>query len=174
MFKTIRHDINWILENDPAARNGFEVILLYPCIHALIMHRIAHGLYKINLKFLARVLSQISRFFTGIEIHPGAQIGKGFFIDHAMGVVIGETAIIGNDVIMYHGVTLGGTGKETGKRHPTIGNNVIIGAGAKVLGNITISDGVKIGANSVVLKDVPPYCTAVGVPAKIVKVRKEE
>ena len=174
MFKTIRHDINWILENDPAARNGLEVILLYPCIHALIMHRIAPGLYKINLKFIARFLSQISRFFTGIEIHPGAQIGKGFFIDHAMGVVIGETAIIGNDVIMYHGVTLGGTGKETGKRHPTIGNNVIIGAGAKVLGNIYIGDGVKIGANSVVLKDVPPYCTAVGVPAKIVKVRKEE
>lgn len=173
MFKTIRHDINWILENDPAARNAFEVILLYPCIHALIMHRIAHSLYKIKLKFLARVLSQISRFFTGIEIHPGAQIGKGFFIDHGMGVVIGETAIIGNDVIMYHGVTLGGTGKETGKRHPTIGNNVIIGAGAKVLGNITIGEGVKIGANSVVLKDVPPYCTAVGIPAKIVKVRKE-
>ena len=174
MFKTIKHDINWILENDPAARNGLEVILLYPCIHALIMHRISHGLYKINLKFLARLLSQISRFFTGIEIHPGAQIGKGFFIDHAMGVVIGETAVIGNDVIMYHGVTLGGTGKETGKRHPTIGINVIIGAGAKVLGNITIGDGVKIGANSVVLKDVPPYCTAVGVPAKIVKVRKED
>ena len=141
MFKTIRHDINWILENDPAARNGLEVILLYPCIHALIMHRIAHGLYKINLKFIARFLSQISRFFTGIEIHPGAQIGKGFFIDHAMGVVIGETAIIGNDVI--------------------------IGCGAKILGPISIGDGAKIGANSVVLKNVPKGKTAVGIPAVI-------
>ena len=138
MFKNLKYDIQIVLKNDPAARSAFEVLLLYPSIHALINHRIAHKLYKKKHFFLARLLSQISRFFTGIEIHPGATIGKGLFIDHGMGVVIGETAEIGDDVLIYHGVTLGGTGKDTGKRHPTVGNNVVIGCGAKVLGPINI------------------------------------
>ncbi len=165
MFKNLKYDIQIVLKNDPAARSAFEVLLLYPSIHALINHRIAHKLYKKKHFFLARLLSQISRFFTGIEIHPGATIGKGLFIDHGMGVVIGETAEIGDDVLIYHGVTLGGTGKDTGKRHPTVGNNVVIGCGAKVLGPINIGDNVKIGANSVVLKDVPDDSTTVGIPA---------
>ncbi len=165
MFKNLKYDIQIVLKNDPAARNAFEVLLLYPSIHALINHRIAHKLYKKKHFFLARLLSQISRFFTGIEIHPGATIGKGLFIDHGMGVVIGETAEIGDDVLIYHGVTLGGTGKDTGKRHPTVGNNVVIGCGAKVLGPINIGNNVKIGANSVVLKDVPDDSTTVGIPA---------
>ena len=173
MFKTIRHDINWILENDPAARNGFEVVLLYPCIHALISYRIAHFFYKHKRFFIARLLSQLTRFFTGIEIHPGATIGKGLFIDHGMGVVIGETAEVGDNVTLYHGVTLGGTGKDKGKRHPTVGNNVLIGSGAKVLGPINIGDNAKIGANAVVLHDVPEGATAVGLRAKnIVKIPK--
>ena len=166
MFKHLRHDLNRILEDDPAARNKIEVFLLYPSIHALIAYRIAHFLYKRKIFFLARLLSQIARFFTGIEIHPGATIGKGLFIDHGMGVVIGETAEVGDDVTLYHGVTLGGTGKDKGKRHPTLGNNVVVGAGAKVLGPINVGDGAKIGANSVVLKDVPSDATAVGIPAK--------
>ena len=165
MFKNLKYDIQIVLKNDPAARSAFEVLLLYPSIHALINHRIAHKLYKKTHFFLARLLSQISRFFTGIEIHPGATIGKGLFIDHGMGVVIGETAEIGDDVLIYHGVTLGGTGKDTGKRHPTVGNNVVIGCGAKVLGPINIGNNVKIGANSVVLKDVPDDSTTVGIPA---------
>ena len=165
MFKNLKYDIQIVLKNDPAARSAFEVLLLYPSIHALINHRIAHKLYKKKHFFLARLLSQISRFFTGIEIHPGATIGKGLFIDHGMGVVIGETAEIGDDVLIYHGVTLGGTGKDTGKRHPTVGNNVVIGFGAKVLGPINIGNNVKIGANSVVLKDVPDDSTTVGIPA---------
>lgn len=165
MFKNLKHDLERVLENDPAARNKIEVFILYPCIHALIAYRIAHFFYKHKLFFIARLISQLSRFFTGIEIHPGAKIGKGLFIDHGMGVVIGETAEIGDDVLLYHGVTLGGTGKDKGKRHPTLGNNVIVGAGAKVLGPINIGDNVKIGANSVVLKDVPSGATAVGVPA---------
>ena len=165
MFKNLKYDIQIVLKNDPAARSAFEVLLLYPSIHALINHRIAHKLYKKKHFFLARLLSQISRFFTGIEIHPGATIGKGLFIDHGMGVVIGETAEIGDDVLIYHGVTLGGTGKDTGKRHPTVGNNVVIGCGAKVLGPINIGNNVKIGANSVVLKDVPDDSTTVGIPA---------
>ena len=165
MFKNLKYDIQIVLKNDPAARSAFEVLLLYPSIHALIKHRIAHKLYKKKHFFLARLLSQISRFFTGIEIHPGATIGKGLFIDHGMGVVIGETAEIGDDVLIYHGVTLGGTGKDTGKRHPTVGNNVVIGCGAKVLGPINIGNNVKIGANSVVLKDVPDDSTTVGIPA---------
>ena len=162
MFKNLKYDIQIVLKNDPAARSAFEVLLLYPSIHALINHRIAHKLYKKKHFFLARLLSQISRFFTGIEIHPGATIGKGLFIDHGMGVVIGETAEIGDDVLIYHGVTLGGTGKDTGKRHPTVGNNVVIGCGAKVLGPINIGNNVKIGAN---LKDVPDDSTTVGIPA---------
>ena len=165
VFKNLKYDIQIVLKNDPAARSAFEGLLLYPSIHALINHRIAHKLYKKKHFFLARLLSQISRFFTGIEIHPGATIGKGLFIDHGMGVVIGETAEIGDDVLIYHGVTLGGTGKDTGKRHPTVGNNVVIGCGAKVLGPINIGNNVKIGANSVVLKDVPDDSTTVGIPA---------
>ena len=154
---------------DPAAKSFFEVLLLYQGLHALISHRIAHFFYKVHLFFLARLISQISRHFTGIEIHPGAQIGEGFFIDHGMGVVIGETAIIGNNVLVYQGVTLGGTGLEKGKRHPTIGNNVVIGTGAKILGNITVGDNSYIGANAVVIKDVPPNSTVVGVPGRITK-----
>lgn len=169
MFKNLKYDLNRILKEDPAARSKIEVFFLYPCIHALIVYRLAHKLYTHKWFFLARLLSQINRFFTGIEIHPGAKIGKGLFIDHGMGVVIGETAEVGDDVTIYHGVTLGGTGKDKGKRHPTIGDNVIIGAGAKVLGPITIGDNVKIGANSVVLKDVIINSTAVGIPAKVLK-----
>lgn len=167
MFKNLKYDIENVMKNDPAARTKLEVLLLYQSIHVLIFYRIAHGLYKIKLFFLARLISQLGRFFTGIEIHPGAKIGKGLFIDHGMGVVIGETAEIGYNVTIYHGVTLGGTGKDKGKRHPTIGNNVIIGCGAKILGPISIGDGAKIGANSVVLKNVPKGKTAVGIPAVI-------
>ena len=167
MFKNLKYDIENVMKNDPAARTKLEVLLLYQSIHVLIFYRIAHGLYKIKLFFLARLISQLGRFFTGIEIHPGAKIGKGLFIDHGMGVVIVETAEIGDNVTIYHGVTLGGTGKDKGKRHPTVGNNVIIGCGAKILGPISIGDGAKIGANSVVLKDVPKGKTAVGIPAVI-------
>ncbi|HHD2734898.1 serine O-acetyltransferase EpsC [Clostridium perfringens] len=167
MFRNLKYDIENVMKNDPAARTKLEVLLLYQSIHVLIFYRIAHGLYKIKLFFLARLISQLGRFFTGIEIHPGAKIGKGLFIDHGMGVVIGETAEIGDNVTIYHGVTLGGTGKDKGKRHPTIGNNVIIGCGAKILGPISIGDGAKIGANSVVLKNVPKEKTAVGIPAVI-------
>jgi len=154
---------------DPAAKSFLEVLFLYQGLHALISHRIAHFFYKLHLFFLARLISQISRHVTGIEIHPGAQIGKGLFIDHGMGVVIGETAIIGDNVLLYQGVTLGGTGLEKGKRHPTIGNNVVIGTGAKVLGNISLGDNSYIGANAVVIKDVPPNSTVVGVPGRITK-----
>ncbi|ERI92626.1 serine O-acetyltransferase [Clostridiales bacterium oral taxon 876 str. F0540] len=171
MFKNLRYDIKNILENDPAANGTFEVLLLYPSIHAMIFHRVAHKLYKSKFFLLARLISQFSRFLTGIEIHPGAKIGRGLFIDHGMGVVIGETAEIGNDVTIYHGVTIGGTGKEKGKRHPTIGDNVVIGTGAKVLGPIYIGDNAKIGANAVVLKDVPCSSTAVGIPAKIISAK---
>jgi serine O-acetyltransferase len=156
-------------QKDPAAKGFLEVILLYQGLHALISHRIAHYFYKMRLFFFARLISQISRQMTGIEIHPGAQIGQGFFIDHGMGVVIGETAIIGDNVLLYQGVTLGGTGLEKGKRHPTIGNNVVIGTGAKVLGNITIGDNSYVGANAVVIKDVPPNSTVVGVPGRVTK-----
>ena len=162
-------DIRAAKRRDPAAKSFLEVILLYPGLHALIYFRIAHMLYKMHFLFLARVLSQIARSFTGIEIHPGAIIGKRFFVDHGMGVVIGETAIIGNDVLLYQGSTLGGTGIVKGKRHPTIGNNVVIGAGAKVLGNIFIGDNSYIGANAVVIRDVPANSTVVGVPGRITK-----
>lgn len=165
MFEKLRYDIESVMKNDPAARSKIEVLLLYQSIHVLIFYRIANRLYRFKVFFLARLISQLGRFFTGIEIHPGAKIGKGLFIDHGMGVVIGETAEIGDNVTIYHGVTLGGTGKEKGKRHPTVGNNVIIGCGAKVLGPINIGDGAKIGANAVVLKDVPQGKTAVGIPA---------
>ncbi len=166
MFKNLNYDLQRVLDNDPAARSKIEVFLLYPCIHALIAYRIAHFFYKHKRFFIARLISQISRFFTGIEIHPGATIGKGLFIDHGMGVVIGETTEIGDDVMLFHGVTLGGTGKDKGKRHPTVGNGVLIGAGAKVLGPIKIGDNAKIGSNSVVLKDVPANATAVGISAR--------
>ena len=156
-------------EKDPASKGYLQIILLYSGLHALIAHRIAHPLWKLKIPLLPRLMSQLSRFITGIEIHPGAIIGKGLFIDHGMGVVIGETAIIGDNVTLFQGVTLGGTGKETGKRHPTIGNNVVIGAGAKVLGNITIGDNSYIGANAVVLRDVPANSTVVGVPGHITK-----
>lgn len=174
LFKNLRYDIDRIMKNDPAARSFLEVLLLYPGVHAMIVYRAAHFLYTKRLFFLARLISQMARFFTGIEIHPGAKIGRGLVIDHGMGVVIGETAEIGNDVLIYHGVTLGGTGKQKGKRHPTVGDNVVIGSGAKVLGPILISNGAKIGSNAVVLRDVPENGTAVGIPARnIVKISSE-
>ena len=166
MFKRLNYDLERILNEDPAAKSKIEVFLLYPCIHALIAYRITHFLYLKNRFFLARLISQLSRFLTGIEIHPGAKIGKGLFIDHGMGVVIGETAEVGDNVTLYHGVTLGGTGKDTGKRHPTIEDDVLIGTGAKVLGPITVGKGAKIGANAVVVKNVPAKATAVGCQAK--------
>lgn len=172
MFKRLNYDLERILKEDPAAKSKLEVLLLYPCVHSIIAYRLTHFLYKHKLFFLARLISQLSRFFTGIEIHPGAKIGKGLFIDHGMGVVIGETAEVGDNVTIYHGVTLGGTGKHTGKRHPTIGDNVLIGTGAKVLGPIIVGNNAKIGANSVVLHNVPEGATAVGIRAKnIVKIK---
>ena len=167
-LKELYEDAKNILEKDPAATNILYVILLYQGFHVLIFHKIAHFLYEYKLYFLARFVSQFARFITGIEIHPGAKIGKRLFIDHGMGIVIGETATIGSDCTIYHGVTLGGTGKEKKKRHPDIGNNVMIGCGAKVLGPIKIGDNVKIGANAVVLKDVEKNTTVVGVPAKVI------
>ena len=163
-IKNLYYDAKNIQQKDPAARNIFEVILLYPGFHALFFHRIAHFFYNIKLFFIARLISQLTRFFTGIEIHPGATIGKRLMIDHGMGILIGETAVIGNDCVIYHQVTLGCTEKEKLKRHPTIGNNVLIGAGAKLLGPINIGDNVKIGAGSVVLKSVEKNSTVVGVP----------
>ncbi len=161
-------------ERDPAAISTFEILFTYSGVHAVINHRIAHWLHKKRVPFIPRWISQCSKFFTGIEIHPGAKIGKGFFIDHGMGVVIGETSEIGNNVTLYQGVTLGGTGKEKGKRHPTIGNNVVISAGAKVLGSIVIGNGVIIGAGAVVIRSVPDNCTVVGIPGRIVKVGGEK
>jgi serine O-acetyltransferase len=177
LYKQTKKDIEFILKNDVALSSGDKlkfkdylgVLIIYPSVHSLIMHRIAHKLYKKNHKFSARFLSQVSRFFTGIEIHPGATIGEEILIDHGMGVVIGETAEVGNRVIIYQGVTLGGTGKDTGKRHPTIGDGVIVGSGAKILGPINIGNDCKIGANSVVLDDIPEGCTVVGVKAEIKK-----
>ena len=168
MFTRMKEDIRCIFDQDPAARSTFEVVLTYSGLHAVWAHRIAHAFYKKNMLFLARLISQISRFFTGIEIHPGATIGRRLFIDHGMGIVIGETCEIGDDVTLYQGVTLGGTGKEKGKRHPTIGNNVLVASGAKVLGSITIGENSKIGAGSVVLMDVPSDSTVVGIPGKVV------
>ena len=159
-------DFAIIFKRDPAARNWLEVLCCYPGLHAIAAHRLAHWLHHRNVPFFPRFISHLSRCFTGIEIHPGAQLGRGVFIDHGMGVVIGETAIIGNYTLIYQGVTLGGTGKETGKRHPTVGCRVVLGAGAKVLGNIHIGDFARIGAGSVVLKDVPANCTAVGIPSR--------
>jgi serine O-acetyltransferase len=162
-------DIRAAQKRDPAAKEFLEILLLYQGLHVLVSYRVAHSFYKAHLFFTARLISQVARFTTGIEIHPGATIGKRFFIDHGMGVVIGETAEIGDDVLIYQGATLGGTGLEKGKRHPTIGNNVVIGAGAKVLGNIKVGDNSYIGSNAVVIKDVPPNSTVVGVPGRITR-----
>src|SRR6056297_3321671 len=168
MFKTLKCDINAVFDRDPAANNIIEVLLAYSGLHVLLFHRFSHKLYQMGLRTIPRLLSQLARFLTGIEIHPGAKIGRGFFIDHGMGVVIGETTEIGDNVTLYQGVTLGGTGKEKGKRHPTIGNNVVVGAGAKILGSIKIGDDSKIGAGSVVLSDVEENATVVGVPGRVV------
>ncbi len=169
MFRTIKEQVDTIFREDPAAKSVLEIFFCYPGFHAILLHRFAHKLYGWKLRFLARFVSQISRLFTGIEIHPGAKIGRRFFIDHGMGVVIGETAEIGDDVLLYQGVTLGGTGKEKGKRHPTLGNHVVIGTGAKVLGSIRIGDHVKIGAGSVVVHPVPDCSTVVGIPGRVVR-----
>ena len=171
MFERIKEDIQCVFERDPAARTAFEVLTTYPGIHAVLLHRLTHRLWNLGLKWPARVLSNIARLFTGIEIHPGATIGRRFFIDHGMGVVIGETTEIGDDCTLYHGVTLGGTTWDKGKRHPTLGRDVVIGAGAKVLGPIMINDGVRIGSNAVVLKDVPAGTTVVGVPGRVVTIK---
>ncbi|HEU5457457.1 MAG TPA: serine O-acetyltransferase [Terracidiphilus sp.] len=168
MFKRIREDVASVLERDPAARSWLEVLLCYPGLWAVWSHRVSHGLWRMELRLPARILSQIARFFTGVDIHPGALLGRRLFIDHAAGVVIGETAIVGSDVTIYQGVTLGGTGKEHGKRHPTICDHVFIGNNANVLGNITVGENSRVGAGSVVLNDVPPNSTVVGVPAHIV------
>jgi serine O-acetyltransferase len=168
VFKMFKEDLEVIFDQDPAARSALEVVLTYAGLHAIWSHRLAHAFYKRKFYFIARVISQISRFFTGVEIHPGAKIGRRFFIDHGMGVVIGETCEIGDNVTVFQGVTLGGTGKEKGKRHPTVKDNALIATGAKVLGSITIGENSKVGAGSVVLKDVPPNSTVVGIPGKIV------
>ncbi len=171
---SLRDDIRVIFERDPAATNLIEVLLTYPGLHSILFYRVAHWLHVRRVPVLPRFISHLGRFFTGIEIHPGAKIGTGFFIDHGMGVVIGETSEIGDNVTLYQGVTLGGTGKERGKRHPTLGNDVLVGVGAKVLGAITIGDGARIGGGAVVLRDVPPHATAVGVPAKVVSFRQPD
>jgi serine O-acetyltransferase len=169
MFRRITDDLHAVFERDPAATSRLEVFLTYSGFHALLAYRLAHRLSNLNIPLIPRLISQLARWLTGIEIHPKAKIGRGFFIDHGMGVVIGETAIIGDFVTLFQGVTLGGTGKERGKRHPTLGNHVVVGAGAKVLGNITIGDFVKIGANSVVLRSVPSNSTVIGIPGRVIK-----
>jgi serine O-acetyltransferase len=169
MFSKLKEDIDIVFERDPAARTRLEIVTLYPGFHALLIHRLAHKLRQWNLKWLARFVSHMSRWLTGIEIHPGATIGRRVFIDHGMGVVIGETAEIGDDCTLYHGVTLGGTSWNKGKRHPTLGKGVVVGAGAKILGPITVGDGAKVGSNAVVVKDVPAGATVVGIPGHIVE-----
>lgn len=164
-----RSEIKSALERDPAAKSAIEIVLLYSGFHALVFYRVSHALWLVKIPILPRLISQVGKFLTGIEIHPGAKIGKGLFIDHGLGVVIGETSILGDSITLYQGVTLGGTGKEKGKRHPTIGNNVVVGAGAKILGNIEIGDNSYVGANAVVIKNVPPNSTVVGVPGRITK-----
>ncbi|MFA5515197.1 MAG: serine O-acetyltransferase [Desulfuromonadales bacterium] len=168
MFQTLKEDFRVVFERDPAVRSALEIIFCYPGFHAMLFHRVAHRLWNARIYFPARLVSHLGRFLTGIEIHPGAKIGRGFFIDHGMGVVIGETAEIGDNCTLYHGVTLGGTSWAKEKRHPTLGNNVVIGSGAKVLGPFTVGDGSKIGSNSVVVKEVPPNSTVVGVPGRMV------
>lgn len=167
-FRSVCEDVAAVFESDPAARSYFEVLLLYPGLHAVWTHHLSHWLWRHGMRFAARFVSQLSRFFTGIEIHPGAELGRRLFIDHGLGTVIGETAIVGDDVTLYQGVTLGGTGKEKGKRHPTLGNHISVGSGARILGNITIGDNVRVGAGSVVLRSVPANSTIVGVPGHIV------
>ncbi len=174
MFKRLSETLGAYQARDPAARSKLEILLLYPGVHALIFHRVSHWLYRHKIFFLARLNSQIARHLTGIEIHPGAQIGRRFVIDHGMGIVIGETTEIGDDCLIYHGVTLGGTGKDHGKRHPTLGNNVMVSAGAKVLGPFKVGDGARIAANAVVLTEIPPEATAVGVPARVVRIAGEK
>jgi serine O-acetyltransferase len=174
MFNHIKEDISIVFERDPAARTRFEILTTYPGVHALLIHRFSHHLWKANWFWLGRFFSHIGRWLTGVEIHPGATIGRRVFIDHGMGVVIGETAVIGDDCTLYHGVTLGGTSWNNGKRHPTLENAVVIGAGAKVLGPITIGEGAKIGSNAVVVKDVPANSTAVGIPARILEEEKSK
>ena len=174
MFKRLSETLGAYQARDPAARSKLEIFLLYPGVHAIIFHRVSHWLYRHKLFFLARLNSQIARHLTGIEIHPGAQIGRRFVIDHGMGIVIGETAEVGDDCLIYHGVTLGGTGKDHGKRHPTLGNNVMVSAGAKVLGPFKVGDGARIAANAVVLSEIPPQATAVGVPARVVRIAGEK
>ena len=174
MFARIREDIASVFERDPAARNAFEVLTTYPGLHALLLHRLAHAIWKLKFFWIARLISNISRFITGIEIHPGATIGRRFFIDHGMGVVIGETATIGDGCTLYHGVTLGGTSWNKGKRHPTLGNDVVVGAGAKVLGPLEIADGVRIGSNAVVVKSAPEGATIIGVPGRLVSAQKAD
>jgi serine O-acetyltransferase len=173
MFRTVKEQIDTIFREDPAAKSVAEILLCYPGFHAILLHRLAHKLYKAGVPLLPRVISQLSRFLTGIEIHPGATIGRRFFIDHGMGVVIGETTEIGDDCLLYQGVTLGGTGNEKGKRHPTLGDNVVIGTGAKVLGNIRVGNHVKVGAGSVVVHPVPENSTVVGIPGRVVRTRSE-
>jgi serine O-acetyltransferase len=173
IFKTIYEDICAVKDRDPAARSSIEVLLLYSGLHAILYHRIAHWFYKHGFLFISRLISQTSRFLTGVEIHPAAKIGKRLFLDHGSGIVIGETTIIGDDCTLYQGVTLGGTGKDKGKRHPTLGNNVMVGAGARVLGPFKVGDNSKIAANAVVLEEIPPNSTAVGVPARIVDRRSD-
>jgi len=174
VFAAIREQLDTIFREDPAATSVLEIVLCYPGFHAILLHRLSHWLYKARIPILPRFMSQISRFLTGIEIHPGAKIGRRFFIDHGMGVVIGETTEIGDDVLLYQGVTLGGTGNEQGKRHPTLGNNVVVGTGAKVLGSIRVGNNVKIGAGSVVVRPVPDNSTVVGIPGRIVRSRAKE
>jgi serine O-acetyltransferase len=174
MFRAIKEQIDTIFREDPAAKGVLEIIFCYPGFHAILLHRVAHKFHGWGMQFVARLISQIGRTLTGIEIHPGAKIGRRFFIDHGMGVVIGETAEVGDDVLLYQGVTLGGTGKETGKRHPTLGDHVVVGTGAKVLGNIRIGDHVKIGAGSVVIRPVPDHSTVVGIPGRVVRTRGVE
>jgi serine O-acetyltransferase len=173
MFRAIREQIDTVFHGDPAAKSALEIFFCYPGFHSILLHRAAHRMHQSGFTLLARIVSQFNRALTGIEIHPGATIGRRCFIDHGMGVVIGETAEIGDDALLYQGVTLGGTGKEKGKRHPTIGNNVVIGTGAKILGNITIGDHTKIGAGSVVIRSVPDHSTVVGVPGRVVRTRGE-
>ena len=174
MLERLKQDINCVFERDPAARNTLEVITAYPGLHAVVLHRMNHWLWNAGFKWLARALSHLARWLTGIEIHPGARIGRRFFIDHGMGVVIGETAEIGDDCTLYHGVTRGGTSWQKGKRHPTLGKNVVVGAGAKILGPIAIGDGARVGSNSVVLKPIPAGATVVGIPGRVVSVSPDE
>ena len=174
VFRTIREQVETIFREDPAAKSVLEVVLCYPGFHAVLLHRLAHRLYRANFYLIARLISNFSRLITGVDIHPGARIGRRFFIDHGMGVVIGETSEIGDDVLIYQNVTLGGTGKERGKRHPTLRNHVVVGTGAKILGNITIGDYVKVGAGSVVIRPVPDYSTVVGIPGRVVRMRNDE